>query len=80
MCVCPSPRLLITNGMIWTPCDWFKKFYGLYMAAVVYIVSKHGLNIDVHRRNQPDKDKLALLINICSHLKQFLHAKQDGAF
>ena len=27
VCVCPSPRLLITSGVIWTPYDWLNNFY-----------------------------------------------------
>ena len=41
-CVCPSLRLLITCGMIWTPYDWLNKFYSFYMAIVV-IVNGRGL-------------------------------------
>ena len=42
------------------------------MAAIVDIVNRPGLNIDVHRRNQLNNSKLALykaLIHINSHLK-----------
>ena len=43
-CVCVStPRLLITNGMIWTSY--------IYMATVVGITDGHGLGIDTHCRN-----------------------------
>ena len=47
MCVCLSPRLLITSGMIWTPYDWFNKFYGCCMATVVDIFDECGLGIDM---------------------------------
>ena len=43
------------------------------MAAVVGIVSKRGLRIEAHHRNQPNKSKLALykpLLRLYSHLKQ----------
>ena len=43
------------------------------MAAIVGIVSKNGLRIEVRRRNQPNKCKLALykpLLCLYSHLKQ----------
>ena len=43
------------------------------MAAVVGIVSRHGLRIEAHRRNQPNKSKLTLykpLLRLYSHLKQ----------
>ena len=38
--------------------DWLKKFYNFYMAAVVGIVSRHGLRNEVHCTNQPNKIKL----------------------
>ena len=41
--------------MIWTAYDWLNKFYNFYMAAVVGIVSRRGLSIEVYRRNQPNK-------------------------
>ena len=47
MHMCVHPRLIIT------PYDWLNKFYNLYRAAEVGIVSRHGLSIDVHHRNQP---------------------------
>ena len=43
------------------------------MAAIVGIVSRRGLRIEAHHRNQPNKSKLALykpLIRLYSHLKQ----------
>ena len=43
------------------------------MAALVDIVSRHGLRIGARRRNQPNKSKLALykpLLCLYSHLKQ----------
>ena len=43
------------------------------MAAIVGIVSRRGLRVEAHRRNQPNKSKLALykpLIRLYSHLKQ----------
>ena len=42
VCVCPPPRLFITSGVIWTPCDWLNKFYSCYMATVVVIVDGRG--------------------------------------
>ena len=72
--VCLSPKLLITSGMIWTSYDWLNKFYSFYMAAVVDIISRHGLRIDARHTNQPYKNKLELykpLIHIYSRLKQF---------
>ena len=43
------------------------------MAAIVGFVTRRGLRIEVHRRNQPNKSKLALykpLLRLYSHLKQ----------
>ena len=51
VCVCPSPRLLITSGVMQCnidPYDWLNKFYGFYMAAVVGIIS--GRDISIHMR------------------------------
>ena len=75
--VCPPPRLVITSGVItvmWydiDPYDWLNKFYSFYMAAIVSIISRHGLTTKVHCRNQPNKSKLALL-HFNNHLKQLL--------
>ena len=30
---------------------WLKKFYSFYMAAVMGIVSRQGLTIEIHHRN-----------------------------
>ena len=43
------------------------------MADIVGIISRRGLRIEVYRRNQPNKSKLALykpLLHLYSHLKQ----------
>ena len=43
------------------------------MAAIVDIVSRRGLRIEAHHRNQPNNSKLALyksLLRLYSHLKQ----------
>ena len=43
------------------------------MAAIVGIVSRRGLRIEVHHKNQPNKSKLLLykpLLCLYSHLKQ----------
>ena len=72
VCVCPSPRLLLTSGMIWTPYDWLNKGYSFYMAAVVIIGGGCGLRIEVRCINQPNKCKLLLysryfyFINSCT--------------
>ena len=40
------------------------------MAAVVSVISRHGLIIKVHRRNRPKKSMLVPLLHFNSHLKQ----------
>ena len=73
MSVCPPPRLVITSGVMWTPYDWLNKYHSFCMAAIVNIISRHGLRIEAHRRNQTNKSKLALykpLLCLYSHLKQ----------
>ena len=58
MHVCPSPRLLIISGVMWTPYDWFNKFYIFIMAYLVRlgIVSRCGLKIYeyIYYANQPN--------------------------
>ena len=48
------------SGMIWAPYDWLNELYNFYMTAVVGIVSRHGLRVEVYHRNQHRKTKLAL--------------------
>ena len=68
--------LLITSDVMWcdiTLYDWFKKFYGFYMAAVFGIAS--GRDVSIHTRcgNYPNKSKLVLykpLLHYNNHLKQ----------
>ena len=59
MCVCPES---INNHWydIWTPYDWLNKFYSFYLVAVVSIISRRGLRIDGHCRNQLNKSKLVM--------------------
>ena len=57
MCVYVPPRLY---GMIWTPYDWINKFYSFYATAVVGIISRCGLRINVHSGKQPNKQRRAL--------------------
>ena len=33
------------------PYDWLNKFYNFYMAAVVIIINRHDLIIEVYRKN-----------------------------
>ena len=43
------------------------------MAAIIDIVSRHGLRFEAHRRNHPYKSELSLykpLLHLYSHLKQ----------
>ena len=90
VCVCLLPRLLITSSMIWTPYDWLNKFYSLYMAAIVSIISRRGLTIEARHRNQPNKSKLSLykpllclykpLLCLYSHLKQLYISNRTKHF
>ena len=51
MCACVStPRLLITSGVIWTPYNWLNKLYSFCIAAVVCIIRRHGLSIEICHR------------------------------
>ena len=46
-----DPRLLMSSGVIWHDMilyDWLNKFDGFYMAAIVNMISRHALSIDVH--------------------------------
>ena len=55
MCACVSTyRLLITNGVMWPGNGWLNKFYNIYMADVIDIVSRCGLSIDAHNINHPN--------------------------
>ena len=49
-----APRLLITRRVMLTPYDLLNKFYNLYMAAAVGSISRHGISIEVYRKNQPN--------------------------
>ena len=60
MFVCPPMRLLITSGVIRTPCHWLHKFYSFYMAAAVNIISRCGLRNEARHRNQSNKNTLAM--------------------
>ena len=54
VCVCPRPKLLITNGVMWrdlTPHDWLNKFYSCFIATVAVIINGYGLGIDMHHGN-----------------------------
>ena len=42
------------------PYEWLNNFYSFYMAAVVSVVSKHGVGIDACHRNQYSKINLVL--------------------
>ena len=53
------------------------------MAAIVGIVTRRGLRIEVHHRSQPNKSKLALckpLLHLYSHLKQLYISSNTGRF
>ena len=51
LCVYPSPKLLITSGVMWCDMDQLNKFYSCYIANVVNINDGHGLDIDTHHGN-----------------------------
>ena len=83
MFVCVSTsRVLVTSVLMWRDMDlhtydWLTKFYSSLMAAVVNIVSGHGLSIDVRHANQPNKSKLLFykpIIHIYNCLQQ-LHIR-----
>ena len=60
-CVCvPTPRLLLTSGMIWTPYEWLNKFYSCCMVIVIGIINGHGFGISMYHGYYPYKSKLAL--------------------
>ena len=53
------------------------------MAAIIGIVSRRGLTIEVRCRNQPNKRKLALykpLLHFYSHLKQLYISNKTEQF
>ena len=51
--------------MIWSSYDWLNKSYSFYVAAVVGVVSRRGLRIEVHRR----RSKLTLYKSLISLLQ-----------
>ena len=76
-------RLLITNGVIWTPYDWLHKFYSFYVAAIVGIISRCVISIDALCENQPNKHKLTLfklLIHLNSSLKCLYNSNKTEWF
>ena len=79
-----APRLLITSGMIRIPHDCMvKQVLQLHVAAVVGIISRCGLSIDPHHRNQPNKSKLELYkpsIHFSNHLKQLYISNKMECF
>ena len=50
------------------------------MAAIVSIVSRRSLKIEVRCRNQANKSKLALYKPLCSHLKQWYISNKTKRF
>ena len=54
MCVCPSPRLLMTSGVMWCDMDLtqlVKQVPQLLYATVVVIVNRRGFGIGTHCRH-----------------------------
>ena len=83
VCVCSPLRLVITSGMMWCNIDaiWLvNKFYNFCMAPIVSIISRHGLRIEAHHRNQPNKSKLAPLLYFYSYLKQLYISNKTKCF
>ena len=55
--------------MVWYN-DWLITFYNFYMAAIVSIIGRRGISIDVHHRNQHNRSKLVmynLFLNSCRY-------------
>ena len=60
-----------------------KQVLQLYVAAVVGIISRCGLSIDMHHGNQPNKSKLELYkpsIHFSSHLKRLYISNKMECF
>ena len=53
--------------VLWITFDWLKKFYRLYITALVVTISRRGLRIEEFQRSQPNRAKLPLY-------KQFIFA------
>ena len=59
------------------PYDWLNKLHNVYMAAIVSIISRRGLRIEVHCRNQPNTVIVSFhYISRSFHFKAVLHLKQ----
>ena len=60
------------------PCDSLNKFYRLYLATVVGIISRHDLWIIAYHRKQPNKSKLALYKPLlCSNKQLYISNKPE---
>ena len=72
----PAPKAMITNGVIWhdiKPIWLVIQALQVYMAAIVNVVSRCGLTIEVCCRDQPNNSKLVLCkpwIHFYNHLIQ----------
>ena len=80
LCLPPTLRLVITSGVIWTPYDWLKRFYSFCMAAIISIVSRHGLRNEVLCRNQHNKSKLALYKPLLDFYSQLYISNKTECF
>ena len=61
--------------------DWLNKLHNFSMATIVGIISRHGLRIEVHHRNQPNKSKLLLYkLYLNSQLKQLYISNKTKQF
>ena len=76
LCVCVSAPEASNNQ--WCDVAWYGPHMigqtsttAFVLAAIVGIISRHGLRIEAHRRSQPNKSKLALykpLLRLYCHL------------
>ena len=55
--------------------DWLNKFF--YMAAIVGIISRHGLIIGVHHRNQYNRSKIGMYSLLLSLYQLFSPAVNE---
>ena len=69
VCVYPPPKVVKTSSMIRHDMNHIllvTQVLQLSMATIVGIISRHGLRIEVHHRNRPNKSDLALCKTLLS--------------
>ena len=55
VCVCLQGYKQLASGVMWcdmNPYDWLNNLYKVYMATIVFVISRYSLRIEVHSRNQ----------------------------